>query len=236
MLIGGQGGDRIIGGTGDDDLIGGHNVAGGSDGGDALDGGAGNDWLAGDNADLLRTGDRLSPRFRALAGAQMYAADGTPLVTAAWQRDPNTANEERAVRLFDHSTTAAAGTSGADDLAGGADDDVIFGQLGNDWIQGDGSVLDEQGRTTVQVHVTRRSVEDWAGVGTDGNDWVEGNGGADIVFGGLGQDDLIGGSSSLYSLGSAAQRPDGGDVLFGGAGTRLDAEQRRRPHGIRARP
>ena len=73
VLIGGQGGDRIIGGAGDDDLIGGHNVAGGSDGGDALDGGAGNDWLAGDNADLLRTGDRLSPRFRVLAGAQMYA-------------------------------------------------------------------------------------------------------------------------------------------------------------------
>ena len=70
------------------------------------------------------------------------------------------------------------------------------------------------------MRTTRRSVEDWAGIGRDGRDWVEGNGGDDAIFGGLGQDDLIGGSSSLYSL-TAAQRVDGADMIFGGAGVQL---------------
>ena len=54
---------------------------------------------------------------------------------------------------------------------------------------------------------------------TDGDDYIEGNGGADVIFGNLGQDDLIGGSSNLFGLTTAAQRPDGSDLIFGGAGT-----------------
>ena len=220
IVIGGQDADRITGGDGDDDLIGGHNVAGGADSGDQIDAGAGNDWVAGDNANILRTGSRLSPRFRTLTGAVIYDANGLPQVGGTPQLDPNLANEERTVTLFDHSATPAPGTSGADNIAGGADDDVLFGQLGTDWIQGDGSVIDDAGLTTIDVRTTRRSVEDWAGIGRDGRDWVEGNGGDDAIFGGLGQDDLIGGSSSLYSL-TAAQRIDGADMIFGGAGVQL---------------
>jgi Ca2+-binding RTX toxin-like protein len=51
---------------------------------------------------------------------------------------------------------------------------------------------------------------------------MEGNGGADLMFGGLGQDDMIGGSSELYGLETRAQRPDGSDIMFGGAGIRTD--------------
>ena len=36
---------------------------------------------------------------------------------------------------------------------------------------------------------------------TDGDDYIEGNGGADTIFGGLGQDDIVGDSSDLYGLG-----------------------------------
>ena len=36
---------------------------------------------------------------------------------------------------------------------------------------------------------------------TDGEDYIEGNGGNDVIFGGLGQDDLVGGNSSFFSLG-----------------------------------
>ncbi len=43
-----------------------------------------------------------------------------------------------------------------------------------------------------------------------------------MIFGGLGQDDIIGGSSALFGLGSCEQRPDGADILFGGAGTRVE--------------
>src|SRR5262249_42286326 len=55
----------------------------------------------------------------------------------------------------------------------------------------------------------------------DGNDYIEGNGGSDGIFGGLGQDDIIGGSSDLYGLVARSQRPDGADLIFGGAGTEI---------------
>jgi Ca2+-binding RTX toxin-like protein len=57
-------------------------------------------------------------------------------------------------------------------------------------------------------------------VGSDigGDDYIEGNGGNDMIRGGLGQDDIIGGSSSLFSLDTPAQRPDGQDAIFGGNG------------------
>src|SRR6185437_12790089 len=56
---------------------------------------------------------------------------------------------------------------------------------------------------------------------TDGEDYIEGNGGNDVIFGNLGQDDLIGGSSDFFSLATPDQRPDGSDLIFGGAGTRI---------------
>src|SRR5262249_24067468 len=57
---------------------------------------------------------------------------------------------------------------------------------------------------------------------TDGDDYIEGNGGRDVVFGGLGQDDIIGDNSSLFSLDTRAERlPNGADLLFGGAGTNI---------------
>jgi Ca2+-binding RTX toxin-like protein len=82
--------------------------------------------------------------------------------------------------------------------------------MGNDWIQGDGSITLPAGT----------SVEDFAGAGADGDDYVEGGGGNDLVFGDLGQDDLIGGSSSLY-IAPDSSRPDGVDTIYGGAGTRI---------------
>src|SRR5207245_489730 len=37
------------------------------------------------------------------------------------------------------------------------------------------------------------------------------------LVGNLGQDDIIGGSSQFFGLTTAAQRPDAGDIIFGGA-------------------
>ena len=116
---------------------------------------------------------------------------------------------------------------------------MIFGQLGNDTIQGDGSIdsLDLNG---VAVNMYRDSDEDNAAVGAvgplipeqpsfetpdDGDDYIEGNGGSDLVFGNLGQDDIIGGSSELYSLDTDEKRSDAGDLLFGGAGLRIDRNE-----------
>jgi Ca2+-binding RTX toxin-like protein len=77
-------------------------------------------------------------------------------------------------------------------------------------MQGDGAV-------SLNVSPTQAS----ATATTDGNDYMEGGGGGDLMFGNLGQDDLIGGSSNLFGLTTTAARPDGADVIYGGAG--LDA-------------
>jgi Ca2+-binding RTX toxin-like protein len=41
------------------------------------------------------------------------------------------------------------------------------------------------------------------------------------VFGGLGQDDILGGSSDLFGLNASNLRPDGSDLIFGGSGEDL---------------
>jgi Ca2+-binding RTX toxin-like protein len=140
---------------------------------------------------------------------------------------------------------AWAGSFGNDYIAGNKANDVIFGQLGNDTIQGDGSIdyvahrlLDDGTvdpaynaalRGRVAAFRTPGGATDPIGpltlypsyeATTDGEDYVEGNGGNDLIFGGLGQDDLVGGSSNFFSLVGRLQRPDGSDTIFGGAGNR----------------
>ena len=212
ILLGQQGSDTITGGAGDDDIIGGHNVAGGQDAGDRLDGEAGRDVIVGDNGSVRRRGDAVSPRFRVLSGSVIYDTNGVAQATSASQVNP-AGTPERNITLHDHSTTTPAGSYGNDYAAGGSGDDVILGGLGDDTLQGDGSI-------TLVVGAAIPSIEDFAGPGSDGDDYIEGNGGADVIFGNLGQDDLVGGSSSFYGLTTPAQRPDGRDTIFGGAGTR----------------
>ncbi|HEV8251466.1 MAG TPA: Calx-beta domain-containing protein, partial [Gaiellaceae bacterium] len=142
---------------------------------------------------------------------------------------------------------AGAGSFGNDYIAGSEANDMLFGQLGDDTMQGDGGIELAFARMvddpTIVVHVSASRTPDGctgaAGVnlvcdyvgdldivpsfeaGTDGEDYIEGNGDNDIAFGGLGQDDIIGGSSAFFSLTSPQARPDGDDLLFGGAGTRI---------------
>ena len=122
---------------------------------------------------------------------------------------------EYEIKNLYHSATLEANPDnsfGDDYIAGGAAHDVIFGQLGNDTIQGDGSIEGELGGNPVLAHrapdnslVLMASFE----AATDGDDYIEGNGGNDIVFGGLGQDDMVGGSSDLFTLDLYTERPDG---------------------------
>ncbi|HMC71660.1 MAG TPA: hypothetical protein VKJ07_21055, partial [Mycobacteriales bacterium] len=49
----------------------------------------------------------------------------------------------------------------------------------------------------------------------------EGGGGNDVIFGNQNQDDIVGGSSTLFSLTDPKQRPDGSDLIFGGSGTNI---------------
>jgi Ca2+-binding RTX toxin-like protein len=139
------------------------------------------------------------------------ANDGLPLVTDDSQSDP-TGVHVRSVVLYDSSNSPTNDTYGNDIVTGGADDDVIFGQLGNDILHGDGQI----GETT--PHLLIALSEPIAESDIGGDDYIEGNGGNDIIYGGLGQDDIIGGSSALFGLGAPDSRPDGSDIIYGGNG------------------
>ncbi|HZF78881.1 MAG TPA: hypothetical protein VEZ89_03735, partial [Rubrivivax sp.] len=180
--------------------------------------------------------------------------------------DKNSGHAEYVIRLLDHAEGTSPLLYGNDYIAGGAGEDEIFGQLGNDVIQGDGTIglgssLSLRGSyadslAAAQLSLTRADgttvaitgfTEYGANRGAvptaladfgfnmdpgqdltvlasfegrfDGDDYIEGNGGNDVIFGNRGQDDIVGGSSDLFGLVLATQRPDGSDLLFGGAGT-----------------
>ncbi|HYT95205.1 MAG TPA: hypothetical protein VEL76_41190, partial [Gemmataceae bacterium] len=241
--------DYIYGNGGDDVLIGGS-------GSDAIDGGTERDLIFGDNVSLDRTthlNNFTSKRFEVLTGTQIYstatATAGNDQANNVPQLDPRGHGTwgDYVITLLDHLDTPFADSFGNDYIAGGGSgvgrsaftaDDMIFGELGDDTAQGDGSidyvahVLNQTaglldfatlgGRVGVlQVaanyagnpfrDVTNALVlrPSFDSPATDGHDYVEGNGGNDLLFGNQGQDDLIGGSSEFFGLTSKALRPDG---------------------------
>jgi hypothetical protein len=148
---------------------------------------------------------------------------------------------------------SGVGSFGNDYMAGGAGNDLLFGQLGNDTIQGDGSIdfISTNGgragafRTpggcvlTVCDPTGPLTVYPSAEATTDGDDYMEGGAGRDVVFGNLGQDDIVGGSSTFFGVATTVLnpqlrgdlRPDGADFLFGGAGTQIDRNDLDTPLG-----
>ena len=256
-MVGQQGDDRMWGGSGDDDMTGGHNVAGGYDEiagaivadlagsgiavpaidavNDLMDGGTSDDSMAGDNAIIWRRGDDFSPRFRELTEDSIYTTRPdtiTANIGLTWQSDPDDA-VGRDIELVDHSDAIESdpqGRFGADVMAGGADSDVMFGELANDLMQGDGLIassaatapflnyqidVDDTGSNPDTDDTLYFNIPELA---SDADDYMEGNGGDDLMYGGLGQDDMVGGSSELFGLVEEEMRPDGSDVMYGGAG------------------
>ena len=151
----GGGNDTIYGNGGEDILIGGV-------GNDAIDGGPADDLIFGDAVQLQRrdvipgvVGDIANPRFQTLIGTQIYDTANATLGQAMNDgiprayRDGNGTYapdwaEYQIVNLYQsyaiQAATGGAQTYGNDYIAGGPADDMIFGQLGNDVIQGDGSI------------------------------------------------------------------------------------------------
>ncbi|WP_372791518.1 hypothetical protein, partial [Paraconexibacter sp.] len=229
VLIGGGRGDAIDGGTGDD-LIFGDAVA----------------LRLADGAAITTRrfqhlqGSLLYARTD-VAGSPAGVASGTLLVDgiALDYRNRDGSVPYWAYFIVDdlwHSAAIEAGIDpvagpasfGNDHIAGNAGNDLIFGQLGDDVIQGDGSIDGWLFGTPTGAGRTGQSVDNPIGdlwvvpsfeADSDGDDYIEGGGGDDVIFGGLGQDDLVGGSSDFFGLDSASLRPDGADLIFGGAGT-----------------
>ena len=140
-----EGGADLLSGDGQDDLI----VGGAA--GDSIDGGANDDLIFGD-AVLDRTGGRgrhrpavpgpdrdpdLRRRRRADSDPARRPATSAARTARPFRRGPST--RSRPVPLGGPGASPD-GSFGNDYIAGGADNDMIFGQLGNDTIQGDGSI------------------------------------------------------------------------------------------------
>src|SRR5262249_28788029 len=156
------GNDILMGIAGDDILIGGANN-------DMIDGGTGDDLIFGDNVQLknefswsgpiTQSFDVSNPRFRTLTGTAIYT-DGAFTDTVNVNSDGHTTNGDSIVGLpfrsdggtylpawatwnvkfLDQAAGIDPSRAGNDYIAGGANDDQIFGQGGNDVIQGDGSI------------------------------------------------------------------------------------------------
>ena len=236
------GADTIYGEADDDVLIGGA-------AGDRIDGGAQRDLIFGDNVRLDRTATLRRPDEPALP-RPCSAADPVrrerrtprrPRAVAGATRTARRSGRTSAITLLDHDDATADGR--AEQLRQRLHRrrrrrrrDLRPARQRHD----PGRRLDRPRRRRRRVPhagagdptaplTIRPSVDNRA---TDGDDYIEGGGGNDVIFGNLGQDDIVGGSSDLFSLTTPAQRPDGADLIFGGAGTR-DRPQRRRRHDRR---
>src|SRR5262249_8570324 len=159
-----------------------------------LDGGTGFDVIAGDNATIWRRDDSFSPRFITLNASTIYNTFGdintSDIGSTPVLRNDPTGPLHRDTTPFDHAFTTATTLYGNDSIAGGASNDEIYGELGNDIIQGDGSiVLNPNGTIANPVGASSDPVTGAltvlpaAEAATDGQDYIEGNGGNDVIFG-----------------------------------------------------
>ncbi|MBN2328533.1 MAG: hypothetical protein JXR73_15420 [Candidatus Omnitrophica bacterium] len=128
---------------------------------DVMDGGGGDDIMTGDNAIVIRQADSVSPRYQLLRDGELYVmqeedlgglypvdAGFLPDILSTPQRKPES-DVGYTILLLDHSDAiqidAAEQPSnprvfGNDVMAGGSEDDEMFGQSGDDIMQGDGSI------------------------------------------------------------------------------------------------
>jgi Ca2+-binding RTX toxin-like protein len=163
IMLGQQGDDRMWGGDGDDDMIGGHNVRGGVDElgalgviqagmgvaafNDIMDGGDGDDVMAGDNAIDLAARRQLRSALPLTDRPAIYTTgpDEIDANIAAASAAPTRAARRAATSRCSTTTSTSrrirpGGLFGRDIMAGGAQDDRMFGQLGDDLMQGDGEI------------------------------------------------------------------------------------------------
>ena len=197
--------DTITGNEGRDDIIGGtgrtfsndestatpgriDNPAGDDAANDTLHGGNGLGAVAADDDDVIAADNATIDRARGTLGTPGSELNRLPFNGTWGEATWDEPNILRVVRLLDVATTAntapeANGTNGDDTVNGEANEDVLFGQGGNDTIKGDDADLDG------------------ADVGdAGGDDYIEGNGGADMIHGNLGEDDIAGGGSAANGI------------------------------------
>ncbi len=252
-LDGGAGVDALVGDDGNDTLFGGvdtdMDILAGHAGSDVLNGGGGigylsggddNDQLNGDSADDLLAGGAGLDVLRGGAGKDLLFGDST------YRADTRTAtftvtrgaNPVVTVSLNEFSGTFASLNDQADDIAGGAGDDVLYGNGGDDLLSGDGDDDILQGGEGHDVLSGGTGNDILFADPDDGTAWddeLDGGDGDDQLRGGLGRDTLYGGSGNDELAGDNPVAPgfatggdadalygqDGDDLLVGGDGSDL---------------
>ena len=131
-------GDDLSGNTGDDIVLGDHGrvtyAAAASCGSRASRIGVGGaDTIRGNVGEDVLVGGAFGDRIDGGSERDLVFGDNVVLTAASATASPTPAR-------FMGGVIHARSTFGNDYIAGGADDDQIFGQLGNDTIQGDGSI------------------------------------------------------------------------------------------------
>lgn len=222
-INGGDGNDNLGGQNGNDSMLGndGNDVLVGGAGIDTINGGLGNDFLSGQtDAGLLFGSDGNDTLQGNTANDTLQGELGDDRLYGLQGND---------VLLGGDGVDSLVGSTGDDSLDGGAGTDTLQGDVGNDTLNG-GADFDrinevfDTNLTIVGINVTT------TGLGTDSVSAIERiqiSGGASnnffdarqatvplFLFGGTGNDTLLGGSKSDGIFGS-----DGDDVLSGGAST-----------------
>jgi Ca2+-binding RTX toxin-like protein len=188
-LYGDAGADVLYGEAGSDFLYGGegHDRLRGEAGEDWLDGDAGNDVLeGGDGDDRLFSGDGGNDRLDGGAGRDIADYTGSAAgiradLAAGTVASKAGTDKLLAVEGVEGSAYAdlIRGDGHANTLTGGEGDDRIWGGGGNDRIE-DGS----------HYRPGHHNLLD----GGAGADWIAGSDGSDLIYGGLGRDQLTGGT------------------------------------------
>lgn len=220
--------DRLFDTDGNDELLGfgGNDTLDGTHGGnDRLDGGAGDDVLYDDKGDDTLIGGTGSDRLRAGEGNDRLFAERPQSLSEALQAEPEKGLSTRGdwldgswdddLLIGSDAVDMLLGGDGKDTLYGGAGDDHLYGDGSTGWVNQDWSaVLGVEQQEDWTLYITEVTGATIGSNSTDGDD--------DVLFGGAGNDHLIGnGGNDLIDGGrdnDVAFGDAGNDTLRGGAG------------------
>ncbi len=206
----GSAGNDLIQGLGGDDFL------AGLGGGDRIEGGAGRDLIDGGSGDDVLIGNGEADLLGGGGGNDRLYADAEIELTDV---DLQTGGSGRELLVGASGDDQLVGAATADALFGGEGDDLLLGGAGDDDLAGDRDVTATGSDTARDWSVTRnitteggitRYRQTYLGFAAGGE---AAQGGADVLYGGAGNDWLLGGGGEDLLDGGADN-----DVLFGEAG------------------
>ncbi len=191
-----QAADELDGGAGDDTLrgYGGNDTMGGGDGNDLALGDDGNDCLTGGNGNDQLQGGAGDDVINGDAGNDLLVGDaGDDVIDAGAGNNELQGGDGQDMLQGGAGNDTVFGGAGNDLIDGGGGNDTLQGGEGDDTMAGDGQgqMLGEAGNDVLTAYGSNTIVMD----GGAGDDWLAG---ASLMFGGLGNDTLVGSGNTAY--------------------------------------